>query len=80
MSKHGNGGRLIDAAERHGLRTKRGKGDHVIIFAPVGRGYMTCPDREIGKGLEKVVTKWLVAAGVTLGFLALLGVFVASIA
>ena len=56
---------LAQKAEQSGLHCKNGKGDHVNVYAPVGRGYMTIPQRELGKGLANAIKKWLVAAGVT---------------
>ena len=61
-----NDGRyLAHCAEQQGLRTSNGKGDHKIIYAPVGRGYMSVPQRELGKGLACAIRKWLALAGVS---------------
>jgi hypothetical protein len=61
-----NDGRyLAHKAEQSGLRVCNGKGDHATVYAPVGRGYMSIPQRELGKGLACAIRKWLVAAGVS---------------
>jgi hypothetical protein len=56
---------LAHCAEQQGLRTSNGKGDHKIIYSPVGRGYMSVPQRELGKGLACAIRKWLIAAGIS---------------
>ena len=67
--KNLNDGRyLTREAEKAGLYCKNGKGDHVNVYAPVGRGYMTIPQRELGTGLACAIRKWLIAAGVTFLF------------
>ena len=64
--KNLNDGRyLIHCAEQQGLKVCNGKGDHANVYAPVGRGYMSIPQRELGKGLACAIRKWLVAAGVS---------------
>lgn len=66
-SKDLDGRELIKRAHKAGLRVERGKGDHVNVFGPQGRGYMTIPQRELGKGLACTIIKWLIAAGVSFG-------------
>jgi predicted RNA binding protein YcfA (HicA-like mRNA interferase family) len=61
-----DGKHLIKQARKAGLEVKHGKGDHVKIKHPTGRGYMICPARKIGKGLASQVVKWLLSAGVPL--------------
>jgi len=77
-SKMLDGRYLTKEAAKAGLVTRKGKGDHFIIEAPTGRGYMTCPQREIGRGLASEIVKWLVRAGVTFVFAALLVLAFAS--
>lgn len=60
---------LVKQAQKTGLKTKNGKGDHVIIYAPVKRGYMVVPYRKMGKGLASAIVKWLIAAGVSFIFI-----------
>lgn len=64
-SEQCDGRYLIRKAEKSGLIVTNGKGDHVKIEAPCGRGYMIVPDREIGRGLACTIVKWLMAAGVS---------------
>src|SRR3990172_367995 len=56
-SKMLDGRYLTKEAAKAGLVTRKGKGDHFIIEAPTGRGYMTCPQREIGRGLASEIVK-----------------------
>ena len=64
-------------AKKHGLTVRHGKGDHDIIEAPAGRGYMTVPlHRELGRGLECKILKWFK----TLGILLTLSILVCSCA
>ncbi len=60
---------LAKKAKKKGLRVKNGRGDHVIIYAPVGRGFIIIPDRKLGKGLACAIIKWLLAAGVSFLFI-----------
>jgi predicted RNA binding protein YcfA (HicA-like mRNA interferase family) len=70
--KHRDGNYLIKEAKKAGLRVENGKGDHVKIYAPEGRGYMVVPSRQMGTGLAASVVKWLIAAGVTLAIVCLI--------
>lgn len=64
-----NGKYLTHKAEQSDLRVCNGKGDHAVVYAPVGRGYMTIPQRELGKGLACAIRKWLISAGVVFSIL-----------
>ena len=56
-------------AKKHGLKVRRGKGSHVIVEGPEGRGYMTFPlKRELGIGLSCKIKKWFKALGILLLF------------
>ena len=68
-NKHLDGRYLIKEAEKAGLTVERGKGDHVKVVAPYGRGMMIIPDRQIGKGLAAKVVKWMTLAGVPLSII-----------
>jgi hypothetical protein len=47
------------------LNVRQGKGDHFIIEAPVGRGYIVVPKRkDLATGTEHAIRKWLIRAGV----------------
>lgn len=65
-SKELDGDYLIKQAKKSGLIVEPGRGDHVKVVAPNGRGYMIIPSRNIGKGLACNIVKWLIAAGVSL--------------
>ena len=57
------------AAEQNGLRTEWGKGDHLKIYGPAGRGYMTVPMvGELDKGTENNIKKWFRALGILVVF------------
>jgi hypothetical protein len=67
MGKHNSGSYYVKVAESNGLTIKPGKGDHVNIYAPAGRGYMTVPlKRELATGTECAVKKWFKALGILL--------------
>lgn len=61
----------IKAAENAHLRVEYGKGDHVKVYAPVGRGYMVIPNqnRDLAPGTDHAVKKWLKLAGVLVALL-----------
>ncbi len=66
MNKH-SGQYYIKQAQAHGLKVQQGKGDHVKVYGPAGRGYMVIPQhRELSSGVECAVKKWLKAVGVIL--------------
>jgi hypothetical protein len=55
----------VQAGAKNGLRVEPGKGDHVKVYGPAGRGYMTIPlHRELKKGLECSVRKWFKTLGI----------------
>jgi predicted RNA binding protein YcfA (HicA-like mRNA interferase family) len=58
----------IRACEKAGLRVENGHGDHVKVYGPVGRGYMTIPNqnRDLATGTDHNIRKWLRLAGVVL--------------
>ena len=65
--KHNSGAYYAKAAKANGLTVKPGKGDHVNIYGPAGRGYMTVPlKRELADGTECAVRKWFRALGIFL--------------
>ncbi len=57
---------LTYCAKDQGLRVEhKNGGSHANVYAPIDRGYMSIPQRELGKGLACAIRKWLVAAGIT---------------
>ncbi len=64
MSPNCDGKAYIKAAKKNGLRVERGRGDHVKIYGPAGRGYMIIPDRKVGKGLACEISKWFKLLGI----------------
>lgn len=65
--KHHSGDYYVKAAKAHGLEVEHGKGDHVKIKAPAGRGYMIVPmHRELCNGTEYAIKKWFKALGILL--------------
>jgi len=63
---------LAKQAAKAGLKVTPGKGDHIKVFAPEGRGYMPIPARPLGRGLACAIVKWLIAAGVPLALIMLI--------
>ena len=60
-----NGKEWIKLAKKNGLQVESGKGDHVKIIAPEGRGFMVIPlNREIHTGLNHAIAKWFKALGI----------------
>jgi predicted RNA binding protein YcfA (HicA-like mRNA interferase family) len=67
MGKHNSGQHYISLAEQNGLRTENGKGSHVKVYGPTGRGYMCVPmHKELSPGVECAVKKWFRALGILL--------------
>lgn len=65
MSKHNSGEYYVKLAQKHGLETKNGKGDHAKILAPAGRGYMIVPlHKELSNGTECAIKKWFRLLGI----------------
>ena len=72
--KHHNGMYYISAAEKNNLRVTHGKGSHVKIEAPAGRGFMIVPahNRDLPAGTECSIKKWFKALGIILALAAAL--------
>jgi len=52
-------------AKQNKLEVRKGKGDHVNVYGPAGRGYMTIPlHKELSKGVECKVNGWFKALGI----------------
>ena len=57
----------VKLAKKNGLDVRNGKGDHVKIYGPAGRGYMTVPVvGELDRGTESNIKKWFRALGILL--------------
>lgn len=71
--KEHSGEYYVDMAEKAGLRTRRGRGDHVVIYGKEGRGYQTIPlHRELSPGIERAIVKWFARLGIILSLLVIL--------
>lgn len=71
MAKHNSGKHYVDLARENGLTVEPGKGDHMKIRGPAGRGYMIVPlHRELANGTESAIRKWFKAAGIIIPILA----------
>lgn len=71
--KHHSGDYYVKEAQKHGLEVEQGKGDHVKIKAPAGRGYMIVPlHRELNNGTEHAIKKWFAVLGIF--FVLLIGI------
>lgn len=63
--KHHSGKYYIAKAEKAGLRVENGRGDHMKVFGPAGRGYMVVPiQRELSNGVEHAIVKWFARLGI----------------
>ena len=72
MAKTHSGYQLVKLAERAGLRVQNGKGDHVKVFAPAGRGYMVVPlKNELATGTDHAICRWFRALGILVAAIAL---------
>ena len=75
--RHNSGGYYVKVAEQHGLTVRPGKGDHVNVYGPAGRGYMTVPlKRELATGTECAVIRWFAKLRI---FLTLVGLIVLAV-
>ena len=74
MSQHHKDTYYIKLAKQHGLRVSQGKGSHVKIEAPAGRGFMIVPahGRDLPAGTECSIRKWFKALGIILAITAAL--------
>ena len=71
--KNPNDGRYLTHCAEKTLRVEhKNGGSHAIIYAPVDRGYMSVPQRSLGKGLACAIRKWLISAGVVFSLLFIL--------
>ena len=69
MPNH-SGKDYVRAAEKAGMTTRNGKGDHVVVTANDGHT-MTIPlHKELRNGTEHAVRKWLIKYGVIFSLLA----------
>lgn len=65
MARTHSGREYVEAARKNGLEVKTGKGDHMNIYGPAGRGYMTVPmQKELAKGTDCAIRKWFRALGI----------------
>jgi hypothetical protein len=70
MAKHNSGDFYIKEAKKAGLQIYNGRGDHVKIVAPAGRGYMIIPmKRELSNGTEYAIRKWFKTLGIILSLI-----------
>lgn len=70
MCKTHSGYQLVKVAEQHGLRVRNGSGDHVIVYAPAGRGYMTIPlKKELATGTDRKICAWYKLLGILVAIL-----------
>ncbi len=64
-TKTNSGAYYANLAAKNGLTVRRGKGDHVNIYGPAGRGYMTVPmHKELATGTNCAIKKWFKALGI----------------
>ena len=68
MPNH-SGKDYVKAAEKAGMTTRTGKGDHVVVTAKDGHTMTIPAHRELRNGTESKVIKWLLKYGVIVGFL-----------
>ena len=68
MPNH-SGKDYVKAAEKAGMTTRNGKGNHVVITAKDGHTMTIPAHRELRNGTESKVIKWLLKYGVIVGFL-----------
>ncbi len=60
-----NGKKYQKLAKQNGLQMEWGKGDHLKIYGPAGRGFMSVPMvGELDKGTEHNIKKWFRALGI----------------
>lgn len=65
MAKANSGAYYVHLAEKNGLTVKSGKGDHMVIYGPAGRGYMTVPmHKELATGTNCAIKKWFRMLGI----------------
>ena len=70
MPNH-SGKDYVKAAQKAGMTTRNGKGDHVVITASDGHT-MTVPlHKELRNGTEHAVRKWLLKYGIVVSLLAI---------
>jgi hypothetical protein len=80
MSKTHSGKFYVDLAVKNGLTVLNGKGDHVKVVAPAGRGYMIVPThRELAKGTECSIRRWFKLVGILLTVMAPLACMIAGL-
>lgn len=71
--KNRSGEYYVNEAEKAGLRTRHGRGDHVIIYGKAGRGYQVVPlHRELSPGVERAIIKWFARLGIIISVVLLL--------
>ena len=57
----------VREARKAGLTVKHGRGDHVKVYGPAGRGFTVIPmHRELANGTEHVIIKFFKALGILL--------------
>ena len=55
----------IKAAKKNNLEVRKGKGDHMNVYGPAGRGYMTIPmHKELSRGVDSSANKWFKTLGI----------------
>ena len=66
MKPH-SGYELVKLAAKNGLRVANGKGDHVVVYGPSGRGYQVIPlKKELAIGTDRKICGWLRSLGIVL--------------
>lgn len=66
----------VKAAEKNGLRVENGKGSHVKVYGPAGRGFTVVPlHQELANGTECAVRKWFKALGIVVVIVLTFAVF-----
>ena len=71
MPNH-SGKDYVKAAEKAGMTTRNGKGNHVVITAKDGHTMTIPAHRELRNGTESKVIKWLLKYGVIFSLLAMI--------
>ena len=68
--KHHSGSFYVDLAEKNNMKIVHGKGDHVKVSGPAGRGYETIPlHKELKTGTECHIRSWFRAVGILLSLI-----------
>jgi hypothetical protein len=64
MNKH-SGNFYKKTAEKNGLRTRNGRGDHVIVYSKDEKSCIAIPlHSDLAKGTECAIKKWFIRIGI----------------